>query len=45
MTWDTDVRHVLSAIRVPTLIVHRTGDQVVHVDVAEVTAQSSLSPR
>jgi class 3 adenylate cyclase len=32
MTWDTDVRHVLSAIRVPTLIVHRAGDQVVHVE-------------
>jgi pimeloyl-ACP methyl ester carboxylesterase len=38
MTWDTDVRHVLSAIRVPSLIVHHMGDQVVHVEHARYLA-------
>ncbi|HJU09777.1 MAG TPA: adenylate/guanylate cyclase domain-containing protein, partial [Candidatus Binataceae bacterium] len=28
MVMDTDVRHVLPSIRIPTLIVHRTGDKV-----------------
>jgi pimeloyl-ACP methyl ester carboxylesterase/DNA-binding CsgD family transcriptional regulator len=31
MNVEIDVRHVLPAIRVPTLILHRTGDQVVPV--------------
>jgi pimeloyl-ACP methyl ester carboxylesterase len=39
MTWDTDVRHVLSAIRVPTLVVHRTGDQVIPVEHAHYLAE------
>ncbi|HEV2335609.1 MAG TPA: alpha/beta fold hydrolase [Stellaceae bacterium] len=32
MNRDIDVRHVLSAIRVPTLVMHRTGDPTTHVD-------------
>ena len=31
MNFDIDVRSVLQSIRVPTLIMHRTGDQRVHV--------------
>jgi pimeloyl-ACP methyl ester carboxylesterase len=29
---DTDVRHVLPSIRVPTLVIHRTGDRVTRVE-------------
>lgn len=36
---ETDVRHVLEAIRVPTLILHRVGDQPVRVDHAAYLAQ------
>jgi class 3 adenylate cyclase len=32
MVADTDVRHVLPAIRVPTLIVHRSGDRATPVE-------------
>ena len=32
MNREIDVRHVLSAIRVPTLVLHRTGDLTVTVD-------------
>lgn len=32
MSYEIDVRHVLPAIRVPTLVVHRTGDRVVRVE-------------
>lgn len=32
ITADIDVREVLSAIRVPTLVVHRTGDQAIPVE-------------
>ena len=32
MNREIDVRHVLSAIRVPTLVMHRTGDPTTHVD-------------
>lgn len=32
MLHDTDARHVLSAIRVPTLVLHREGDQVIRVE-------------
>jgi pimeloyl-ACP methyl ester carboxylesterase len=31
MNWEIDARHVLDAIRVPTLVVHRSGDRVVRV--------------
>lgn len=36
---ETDVRHVLEAIRVPTLILHRAGDQPVRVGHAEYLAE------
>jgi len=32
IAYATDVRHVLSAIRCPTLIVHRTGDRIARVN-------------
>ena len=32
MVQDTDVRHVLPAIRVPTLVLHRTEDRIVTVE-------------
>ena len=32
MNMEIDVRHVLPSVRVPTLIVHRTGDRVSHVE-------------
>ena len=32
MAFDIDVRHVATAIRVPTLIIHRDGDRVCHVE-------------
>ena len=31
MFLDVDVRHILSAIRVPTLVLHRRGDRVVNI--------------
>jgi pimeloyl-ACP methyl ester carboxylesterase len=39
MNRDIDVRHVLSATRVPTLILHRTGDQLIDVENARYLAQ------
>jgi class 3 adenylate cyclase len=39
MNRDIDVRHVLSATQVPTLILHRTGDQVIDVKHARYLAQ------
>ena len=32
MNAEIDIRHVLPAIRVPTLVLHRTGDREQHVD-------------
>jgi class 3 adenylate cyclase len=32
MIEDTDVRHVLPSVRVPTLVVHRTGDQATRIE-------------
>ena len=39
MNKEIDVRHVLSAIRVPTLVLHRTGDTVVPVEGARYMAE------
>jgi len=39
MAFDIDVRGVVSAIRVPTLIIHRTDDQVCHVENARFLAR------
>jgi class 3 adenylate cyclase len=38
MNAEIDVRHVLPAIRVPTLVIHRTGDTRVDVEAARFTA-------
>ena len=38
MAFDIDVRHVVSAINVPTLIIHTTGDGVCHVENARFLA-------
>ena len=35
---ETDVRHVLPAIRVPTLVAHRTGDPLVNVELGRQLA-------
>lgn len=39
MNAEIDVRHVLAAIRVPTLVLHRTGDRVVSVDQGRFIAE------
>ena len=39
MAFDIDVRHVASAINVPTLIVHAVDDQVCHVENARFLAR------
>jgi len=39
ITQDTDARHALSTIRVPTLIIHRVGDHVVRVENARYIAE------
>jgi pimeloyl-ACP methyl ester carboxylesterase len=45
MNRDIDVRHVLPAIRVPTLIVHGTDDEVVPVEGARYMAQQIAGAR
>jgi class 3 adenylate cyclase len=40
MAHDIDVRHVVPAIRVPTLILHSVGDQVCHVENARYLART-----
>jgi class 3 adenylate cyclase/pimeloyl-ACP methyl ester carboxylesterase len=32
MNWDIDIRHVLPVIRVPTLVLHRSGDLAISVE-------------
>ena len=39
ITMEIDVRHVLAAIRVPTLVIHRTGDLVVPVEAGRYLAE------
>jgi class 3 adenylate cyclase len=39
MAFDIDVRHVVPTIKTPTLIVHRTGDRVCHVENARFLAR------
>jgi len=39
MNGEIDVRHVLPAIRVPTLIVHRTGDRLTYIEQARYLAE------
>ncbi|MDX6441150.1 MAG: hypothetical protein QOE43_879 [Gaiellaceae bacterium] len=38
MSWDTDVRSVLPSIRVPAVVLHRTGDRACSVDAARAGA-------
>jgi class 3 adenylate cyclase len=40
MAFDIDVRDVVSAITVPTLVVHRVGDRVCHVENARFLART-----
>ena len=40
MNGEIDVRHVLPVIKVPTLILHRTGDRVTSIDQARAMARS-----
>ncbi|HXY80016.1 MAG TPA: adenylate/guanylate cyclase domain-containing protein [Gaiellaceae bacterium] len=40
MAFEIDVRHVVSAIRVPTLILHAAGDGVCHVENARFLART-----
>ncbi|MGN6429122.1 MAG: adenylate/guanylate cyclase domain-containing protein, partial [Gaiellaceae bacterium] len=40
MAFDIDVRHVVPAINVPTLVVHTTGDKVCHVENARFLART-----
>lgn len=42
---ETDARHVLPAIRVPTLILHRTGDLVVSVEASRYMASQILGAK
>ena len=45
MAFDIDVRHVVPAITSPTLIVHRVGDQVCHVENARFLAAHIVDAR
>ena len=40
MNWEIDVRHVLPAIRVPTLLLHSVGDMAVDVHASRYMAES-----
>jgi class 3 adenylate cyclase len=40
MSFEIDVRHVLPTIRVPTLVLHRTGDRVISVEEGRLIARS-----
>jgi pimeloyl-ACP methyl ester carboxylesterase len=39
VTMEIDIRDVLPAIRVPTLVIHRTGDQVVPIEAGRYLAE------
>jgi pimeloyl-ACP methyl ester carboxylesterase len=45
MNMEIDVRHVLPAIRVPTLILHRTGDRLTPVAQARHMAEGILGAK
>jgi class 3 adenylate cyclase len=45
MAQEIDVRHVLPLVRVPTLILHRTGDRNVHVEQARYMAERIAGAR
>lgn len=39
VTLEIDVRHILPAIRVPTLVLHRTGDKIIPVEAGRYMAR------
>jgi class 3 adenylate cyclase len=45
MNKDIDVRHVLPAVRVPTLVVHRTGDRLTRIEQARYLAEHIAGAR
>ncbi len=45
MAFDIDVRHVVPTITVPTLVVHRTGDKICHVENAHFLASHIAGSR
>jgi len=45
MAFDIDVRDIVSSVRVPTLILHSTGDQVCHVENARYLAREIPNSR
>jgi class 3 adenylate cyclase len=45
MNGEIDVRHVLPAIRVPTLILHRTGDRLTNIEQARYMARNIAGAR
>lgn len=45
MNMEIDVRHILPAIRVPTLIIHRTGDRLTRIEQARYMAEHIVGAR
>jgi len=45
MAFEIDVRHVVPSVKVPTLILHRTGDSVCHVENARWLARNIEAAR
>ncbi len=45
MNGEIDVRHVLPAVRVPTLILHRTGDRLTYIEQARYMARNIAGAR
>lgn len=45
LAFDIDVRHIVPAINVPTLVVHTTGDKVCHVENARFLARTTPGAR
>jgi len=42
---DTDVRHLLAKVSVPTLVLHRSGDRAVRVEAGRFLAEQIPSSR
>lgn len=45
MNMEIDVRHILPTIRIPALIIHRTGDRLTHVEQARYMAEHIAGAR
>jgi class 3 adenylate cyclase len=39
MSWEIDIRHILPAIRVPTLVLHTSGDQAIDIGASRHMAE------